>query len=120
MATTTLDPAKPTLQLPAGPFRNEPLTDFSNPENARRMREALSKVGAELGREYDIVIGGRLIKTDEKIKSLNPARPSQVVGIFQSAGREHVEPAIQAAATAFESWKNTTAEERAALVDSVG
>ncbi len=120
MATTTLDTAKPTLQLPAGPFRNEPLTDFSNPENARRMREALSKVGAELGREYDIVIGGRLIKTDEKIKSLNPARPSQVVGIFQSAGREHVEPAIQAAATAFESWKNTTAEERAALLYAVG
>src|SRR5262249_36656696 len=78
-----------------------------------------TKVGAELGREYDIVIGGRLVKTEEKIKSLNPARPSQVVGIFQSAGREHVEPAIQAAARAFESWKRTSMEERAGLLYAV-
>src|SRR5262245_34132526 len=119
MATTTLETAKPALQLPVTPFRNEPPTDFSNPENARRMREALTKVGAELGREYDIVIGGRLVKTEEKTKSLNPARPSQVVGIFQSAGREHVEPAIQAAAKAFESWKRTSVEQRAALVHTV-
>src|SRR5215472_9908658 len=102
---TILETAKPTLQIPVSPFRNEPATDFTNSENARRMRAALTKVGAELGREYDMVIGGRLIKTAEKIKSLNPARPSQVVGIFQSAGREHVEPAIQAATAAFASWK---------------
>jgi 1-pyrroline-5-carboxylate dehydrogenase len=83
------------------------------------MREALVKVKAELGREYDMVIGDQLIKTTEKIKSLNPARPSEVVGVFQSAGREHVEPAIQAAAKAFESWKRTSVEERAALVHAV-
>ncbi|HZS26595.1 MAG TPA: L-glutamate gamma-semialdehyde dehydrogenase, partial [Candidatus Angelobacter sp.] len=105
--------------MPNTPFKNEPATDFTNPENARRMREALAKVRAELGREYDMVIGNQLIKTTEKIKSLNPARPSEVVGVFQSAGREHVEPAIQAAAKAFETWKRTTVEERAALVHTV-
>src|SRR5262245_16557215 len=119
MATTTLETSRPTLRVPTSPFRNEPATDFSNPENARRMREALTKVGAELGREYDIVIGGRLVKTQEKIKSVNPARPSQVVGVFQSAGREHVEPAIQAAAVAFATWKQTSVEERAALLHTV-
>jgi 1-pyrroline-5-carboxylate dehydrogenase len=41
------------------------------------------------------------------------------VGVFQSAGREHVEPAVQAALTAFESWKHTTVEERASLVHTV-
>jgi 1-pyrroline-5-carboxylate dehydrogenase len=116
---TTLETAKPALRLPHGPFRNEPFVDFSNAENARRMREALVKVGAELGREYDMVIGGRLVRTQEKIKTVNPARPSQVVGIFQSAGREHVEPAIQAAAAAFENWKRTSAEERAALIQNL-
>jgi 1-pyrroline-5-carboxylate dehydrogenase len=116
---TTLETAKPALRLPHGPFRNEPFVDFSNAENARRMREALEKVGAELGREYDMVIGGRLVRTQEKIKTVNPARPSQVVGIFQSAGREHVEPAIQAAAAAFENWKRTSVEERAALLQNV-
>ncbi len=116
---TVLETSRPSLRVPHSPFKNEPLTDFTNPENARRMREALTKVRAELGREYDMVIGDRLIKTAQKITSVNPAQPSQVVGIFQSAGREHVEPAIQSAATAFESWKQTTAEERASLIHAV-
>jgi 1-pyrroline-5-carboxylate dehydrogenase len=119
MATTTLETSKPTLSVPRGPFRNEPFTDFTNPETARRMREALAKVGAELGHEYDMVIGGRLVRTQDKIKTVNPARPSQVVGVFQSAGREHVEPAIQAAAMAFAGWKKTSVEERASLLLNV-
>ena len=116
MATSFLETAKPALHVPVTPFRNEPATDFSNPENARKMRDALRKVGAELGREYDMVIGDRLVRTTEKIQTLNPARPSQIVGVFQSAGREHVEPAIQAAVAAFDSWKRTSPEERASLL----
>ncbi len=113
---TVLETSRPTLRVPTTPFKNEPLTDFSNVENARHMRAALSKVRAELGREYDMVIGNRLIKTKEKIKSLNPARPSEIVGVFQNADREHVEPAVRAAAEAFESWKRTTVEQRASLL----
>jgi 1-pyrroline-5-carboxylate dehydrogenase len=119
MAATTLETSKPALRVPTGPFRNEPATDFNNPENARRMREALAKVRSELGREYDMVIGDRLIKTATKIKTINPARPSEVVGVFQNAGREHVEPAVQAALAAFGSWKRTSVEERASLLHAV-
>ena len=115
----TVESRTATLRIPLGSFRNEPSTDFANPENARRMREALAKVRAELGREYDIVIGNHLIKTEHKIKSINPALPSQVVGITQEAGREHVEPAIQAAAEAFERWKYAPLEQRAELLTSV-
>ena len=116
---TVLETSRPTLRIPLTPFQNEPLTDFTHAENARKMKEAISKVRSELGREYDMVIGDKLIKTTEKIKSVNPAKPSEVVGVFQSAGREHVEPAIQAALTAFETWKRTTVEQRAALVHTV-
>jgi 1-pyrroline-5-carboxylate dehydrogenase len=83
------------------------------------MREALIKVRAELGREYDLVIGDQLIKTAAKIKSVNPARPSEVVGIFSEADKEHVDMAVQAAAAAFESWKRTSADERADLLRNV-
>src|SRR6201986_3840498 len=113
---TVMETSRPTLRIPLTPFKNEPLTDFTNAENARKMKAAISKVRSELGREYDMVIGNRLLKTTEKIKSVNPARPSEVVGVFQSAGREHVEPAIESALAAFETWKRTTAEQRAALV----
>jgi 1-pyrroline-5-carboxylate dehydrogenase len=116
---TVLETSRPTLRVPYDPFRNEPLTDFTNAENARKMREALTKVRSELGREYDMVIGDQMVRTKEKIVSTNPAHPSQVVGTFQSADREHVEPAVRAAAAAFETWKYTTAEERSALIHHV-
>jgi 1-pyrroline-5-carboxylate dehydrogenase len=47
---------------------------------------------------------------------LNPARPSEIVGLHQKAGVEHVEPAIQAALSAFADWKNTSAEQRAGFI----
>src|SRR5450631_1618639 len=98
------------------PFVNEPATNFGREETARKMRAALGKVRGELGREYDLIIGGKRIKTQDKITSLNPAQPSQVVGLHQKAGREHVEPAMQAALKAFASWSRTSVEERAGLL----
>ena len=51
------------------------------------MRAAIEKVRGELGREYDLIIGGKRMKTTAKIQSLNPAKPSQVVGIHQRLAR---------------------------------
>jgi 1-pyrroline-5-carboxylate dehydrogenase len=114
--------APPRLQvrLHEGPFANEPVVDFNHGENARKMRSAIEKVRGQLGREYDLIIGGKRVKTAEKIKSINPATPSQIVGVHQKAGREHVEPAMNAALKAFESWSRTSVEERASLVFRVG
>ncbi len=109
-------PVRPQTRAHEGRFANEPLTDFSREETARKMRAAIEKVRGQLGREYDLIIGGKRIKTPDKIKSLNPAKPSQVVGIHQKAGSEHVEPAMQAALKAFESWRQTSFEERATLL----
>src|SRR5207253_1470599 len=114
--------APPRLQvrLHEGRFKNEPPVDFRHEENARKMRAAIEKVRGQLGREYDLIIGGKHVKTGEKIKSINPAKPSQIVGLHQKAGREHVEPAMNAALKAFESWSRTSVEERASLVFRVG
>jgi len=113
-------PTRPQVRLHEGSFANEPLVDFSNPENARKMRAAIEKVRAQLGREYDLIVGGKRVKTTDKIKSLNPAKPSQVVGLHQKAGKEHVEPAMNAALRAFETWSRTSVEERASLLFRVG
>src|SRR5258708_27026444 len=109
-------PARPRTTQHLGPFVNEPSFDFRNEENARRMRAAIVKVRGQLGREYDLVIGGKHVKTSDKIKSLNPSQPSQIVGVHQKAGKEHVEPAISAALKAFESCSRTTVDERTALL----
>ncbi|OLB83408.1 MAG: L-glutamate gamma-semialdehyde dehydrogenase [Acidobacteriales bacterium 13_2_20CM_2_55_5] len=113
-------PTRPQIRLHEGPFVNEPLTDFNREDNARKMRSAIEKVCGQLGREYDLVIGGKRVKTSDKIKSINPAKPSQVVGLHQKAGKEHVEPAMQAALRAFDSWSRTSVEERASLLFRVG
>ncbi len=102
-------------RIPTG-FTNEPSIDWRNPENTRRMSVAIEKVRNELGREYDLVIGGRRVKTAEKTQSLNPAKPTEVVGRFSAAGAAEVEPAMQAALKAFETWKYSTVKERTGLL----
>ena len=97
-------------------FVNEPMIDWTNPENVRKMHAAIEKVRAELGREYDLVIGGRRIKTGDTAPSVNPAKPSEVVGVHHQAGPAEVEPAMQAALKAFESWSRTSLEERTTLL----
>ncbi len=103
----------PTTTVARGQFRNEPATDFAKPENRRAMEAALGRVAGELGREYPLIVGGERIETAEKIRSLNPSRPSQVVGIFQKGTAELANRAVEAAYGAFERWKRVPAEERA-------
>ena len=95
------------------PFRNEPFTDFSQPENAKAFQAALDLVKSEIGRTYPLVIGGERIMLDETFPSLNPARPDEVLGYFAKANEEHAEQAVQAAVKGFETWKRVPAEERA-------
>jgi 1-pyrroline-5-carboxylate dehydrogenase len=115
MATAIL-PTSVHPRSPQGSFQNEPFTDFKAPDNARKMRAALDLVASQLGREYDLVIGGERLKTEGKIRSLNPARPAQVVGIHQKAGAEHAEQAMQAALGAFEVWRRASTGDRVSLL----
>ena len=104
------------LRSPRGEFVNEPFVDFSAGENSRAMRAELDRVAAQLGREYSLIIGGERLKTGDKIRSINPARPEQLVGLHQKAGPGQVETAMAAALRAFESWRGRSAAERASVL----
>jgi 1-pyrroline-5-carboxylate dehydrogenase len=97
-------------------FKNEPLTNFGDAANERAMAKALEKVRSELGREYDLVIGGKKRKTREKIVSLDPSNPNTVVGSVGKATREDAEEAIRLAAESFRSWSRVKPEERAEVL----
>jgi 1-pyrroline-5-carboxylate dehydrogenase len=101
---------------PSGDFRNEPFVDFKSSANEHAMKAALERVGAMLGHEYELVIGGERMRAREKFRSLNPAKPEQVVGIHQEAGPEQAKQAIAAALTAFETWQFVSTELRASLL----
>lgn len=94
-------------------FTNEPLTDFSLPANRQRMEAALKKVAGELGRDYELRIGQERIHTDQKIKSLNPSHPEQVIGVFSGATAELADRAIEEADRTFQTWRRVKFDERA-------
>lgn len=94
-------------------FENAPLTDFSDPGERGRMEQALDRVKGELGRTYPLVIGGDRIEEGDTGASINPTHPDQVVGRFVQATKVDADRALAVATETFESWKRTTAEERA-------
>jgi 1-pyrroline-5-carboxylate dehydrogenase len=97
-------------------FKNEEFLDFTDGANRQAMEDALTKVASSLGREYDMVIGGKRLKTAGKITSVNPARPAQVIGLHQRAEAEHAPAAMAAAQAAFPAWSRTPVEERVGLL----
>ncbi len=103
--------AEPRLQRKE--FTNEPFVDFTKSENRRAMEEALKKARAEFGREYLMYIAGQAVTTKEKRTSTNPSRPSEVIGVFQSATAEMAGQAVEAAHKYFDTWKRVPAAERA-------
>jgi 1-pyrroline-5-carboxylate dehydrogenase len=102
-------------------FQNEPLSDFKgNPKHRRAMEKALEEVRKELGREYDLVIGGKRVKTQDKLVSYNPSQKDQVVGSFSKADAALADQAIRAADEAFKTWSRVSAEKRAELLLKTG
>lgn len=100
------------VKLERGEFVNEPFTDFSKPENRKAMEEALAKVRGELGREYPLIIAGERVLSSDKIRSINPSHPDQVVGVCQKGTPELAQRAVEEAHRAFGSWKRVPAEQR--------
>jgi 1-pyrroline-5-carboxylate dehydrogenase len=104
------------MSMQLAEFRNEPPCDFKgNPEHTRRMEEALDEVGHELGQEYDLVIKGERIKTQDKFCSYNPGQKDQAVGVISKADEGMAYRALRAADEAFKTWSRAPAEQRAQL-----
>jgi len=99
-----------------GEFRNEPATNFKQPENAQAMQAALKKVEGQLGQTYPLIIGGEEIGTAQTFASVNPAHPDQVIGRFARATVELANRAVEVAYQNFQWWKDTPAGKRAEVL----
>jgi 1-pyrroline-5-carboxylate dehydrogenase len=102
-----------TASRTLAPFRNEPIRDFSDPADRRSLEEALARVRPGLGRRWPLVIDGVKVHGPRTIASINPARPSELVGEVDEASPEQISQALDAATDAFASWKTVAAQERA-------
>ncbi|MGZ4135068.1 MAG: aldehyde dehydrogenase family protein, partial [Tumebacillaceae bacterium] len=99
-----------------GVYRNEPFMDFTKPEIREQMLAGLDKVSSELGRHYDLVIGGKKIKTEATSTSINPSKLDQVIGTISKADQGLAEEAMQSALSAFEWWQDVEPKERARVL----
>jgi 1-pyrroline-5-carboxylate dehydrogenase len=84
-----------------------------DPDNARRMEAALAKVRASFGTTYPLIIGGRRITDGDAEPSINPAKPSEVVGRVVQCTKDQALEAIRIADQTFHSWRKVPVEERA-------
>ena len=127
-----------------GPFRNEPLTDFSIAANRDAMSSAICEVqsvrsplssgtgappvSAEIhGRRArategpssnhcPLIVAGEQLFTDKTFDSVNPSHRGQIVGRCSSATADDAQRAIAAAKAAFPAWRDTQANQRAEML----
>ncbi len=111
MSTTIAEPVK---SIPA--FSNEPVADFSKPANRQALEQALREVRAQFGHDYDLLIAGRREQTPDKLKSLNPSRPSEVVGVHSKATAAQAHEAVELAHAYFPEWAAVPPETRVAML----
>ena len=95
------------------PYKHEPFTDFSTEANRTEYKVGLKTVSRYLGKDYNLIIDGEHVSTEDKIVSINPANKEEVIGRVSKASREHAEQAMQAAVAAFKTWRKTKPEVRA-------
>jgi 1-pyrroline-5-carboxylate dehydrogenase len=94
---------------------NEPVLSYApgSPEKA-----ALKKAIREIKeKEYDIpmIIGGKEIRSGNKIKMRPPHEISHTLGCFHRAEKKHIHQAVQAALEAKPAWEAISWENRAAI-----
>ncbi len=94
-------------------FTNEPLTDFSKPENRHAMEQALGQVRGQFGRTYPLIIDGREISDGPTEDVRSPTDPALLLGHVVQATVEQAKEAIEAADRAFRSWQHVDPRERA-------
>ncbi len=99
-------------------FENEPMCDFSNPENKAGMTGALARVAAaaKVTQPIPLLIGGKKVKTKETFTTTNPARPKEILATFYKAGKKEARMAIDAAEKAFSKWAKEPAQRRAEIL----
>ncbi len=78
--------------------------------------------GIPMAKKHGNFIGGEWVEpsTGEYFENRNPARWSEVIGLWPRSGAEDVERAVTAAKEGFEIWRRTPAPERGAILKRVG
>ncbi|KAB2891814.1 MAG: L-glutamate gamma-semialdehyde dehydrogenase [Desulfobulbaceae bacterium] len=106
------DKTKPAT-LKSDCFVNEAMADFTRKEVRDGFVNAIAGVRQKLGATYPLYIGGREMTTDDRLVSVNPANPQEIIGNVCQAGVREIDEAIAAAKKAAPAWKALSFADRA-------
>jgi RHH-type transcriptional regulator, proline utilization regulon repressor / proline dehydrogenase / delta 1-pyrroline-5-carboxylate dehydrogenase len=116
LAATAKLPEPPIDDGSLPPFDNEPLADFTLARLREGFPEAIAALRAKAGRVVPLVIGGKDVTTEDRIPTINPADPTEVLAQVCQAGTAEIDKAVAAAEAAFPAWRDTPASGRAAVL----
>jgi len=92
-------------------------TMFNPPEQLHnRFDEALTKIKANLGKEYGMIIGGEERYSEQKFEDRSPANTDVVLGVFQKGNARDAAAALSAARKAFPKWSKMKWQDRVKLM----
>lgn len=97
-------------------FLNEPAVDFTQAGEVDNFKKAIEFVKTQLGKDYPLFINGKSVVGSRTLESLNPNKPSEVIGHVSIAERSHIDEAFVAAKNAFSVWRNIDVENRASCL----
>ncbi len=98
------------------PFRNESFTDFSKKSNVEKQQKALASVKKQFGKTYEMIIGGKKVRSKGRIISYNPSNKDEIVAKFYRGTKETANRAVETAFKKFDEWKYVPAEKRASFL----
>jgi len=98
------------------PFRNEPYLDFNQPANRDAMQAAVTELRAKLGKDHPLLIAGERVTTDDKLRSVNPSNPAELIGTVSKATPELATRALEAAYDYFPEWSRTRPMDRVKML----
>ena len=94
-------------------FCNEPHTDFSREASRHAMTQAIERVTRQLGHSPSFAVPSTIEQLKDELVSTNPSRPDEVIARVPCYSPGELDPVIEAAHEAFESWRITPAGTRA-------
>lgn len=95
--------------------KNEPVKSYApgSPERAELKKALADLRSAEV--DLPMVIGGKEIKTDKKVRIFPPHDIKHTLGYYHQGNASHVQMAIDAAMAAHEKWNSMAWHHRAAI-----
>ena len=95
--------------------KNEPVMGYAKGSPERAALKAQIAAYKSMVMDIPMIIGGKEIRTENKIAIHPPHELKHVLGHYYKGNAAHVKMAIEAALAAREAWENTSWEHRAAV-----